>query len=905
MFIFTDTLKRPAEKNMAMKITDHVKAKTRERTSLFLSITLLAWMMVLVVPSGNAQAALLCTDCHAMPPTDSAGTRDATTGAFKGNHQRHAAAAVSSCTACHGDAAASYLPGHSTEILAAGGRPVVKLAWKINNYSTVTGRARYSRGTFFNQTTVPPVPMGTCSNVNCHFAATTPSWGTANFVSPADCNKCHGAAPAAGSHPKHATYYGAGAASCGKCHPDHTSEPTPFAHATSAGLRNLGMSFAAAPNNGSGAYSGPLNDYMPGQSNVFGSCSATYCHSPGTSTSGTAPNQTATWGGSLTCKGCHKSDSASGDPMVTGSHAAHLGVPNSGMGAKLACSKCHGATTGSSMSIVDTGRHVDKLVTIAFNNSTSATNGRYNNILATLGSPMTKEPGSAVASCTNVYCHSKGQGDGGTSLAPADYTSPTWGTPATGACGTCHGIQAKHDEFLVPTSIATPLTSGSHTKHLSFMTGFNNAAKCAACHVSTRTGYAPNSCNNIVCHDGTIAQKHPNNAVNVSIPEFYGASAAYNGTPKPGDGYSSCSNVSCHYNTTTPDWGTASNFNCFGCHTLEKLGGSHSIHISTSVTPTMYNYTANRSTAGEYNFGCSNCHPLTVAGHMNGAVNVTLKKDEAGVGSLRAKNSATAIGIGIAGSGVTGTTKANVVCSAAYCHSNGVASALVYAVTPNWYGGVFTGDRCANCHGNAPNSTIAGSKAHYNNRFLGYTGNAGGHQIGIHAMKIYSSPGGFALAGTAGSSSHGNPGTSTTISCNICHFATVTSARNDNNAVCKSCHVSGNAVGAQFGNLAVIGDKSRHANGSVDVTFQPANVLSKAQMRTNAFTLPLYSSVWKRNVGYKINGAYDSAKVALDTSTMWDSSTKTCSNIACHNGQSVKWSDTGGTTSCISCHTAL
>jgi len=887
MFISINTPKKSAEKNSAMKVTAHIASKTRQRY-LCLAITLLAWMMVLVLPGGNAQATLLCTDCHTMPPTDSAGTRDAATGAFRGNHERHAGATINSCTACHGAAAVSYLPGHSTEILAAGGKPVVKIAWKINNYSTVSGRARYSRGTFFNQTSVPPAPMGTCSNVNCHFTATTPSWGTANFVSPADCNKCHGAAPADGSHPKHATYYGAGAASCEKCHPDHRTEPKPFAHATSAGLRNLSMSFAAAPNNGNGAYSGPLNDYMPGQTNVFGSCSASYCHSPGTSTTSIpAPNQTATWGGSLTCKGCHKSDNASGDIMATGSHGRHV---NATKHYTLSCSKCHAGTATSAMTIADTALHVNAKVNIKFSSSSTAVGGTY----AGQATPYAKNPGTAVGQCNNVYCHSNAQNEGGTGIT---YTQPVWGTPAGGACGTCHGTTH---------SGGAQIVSGSHTKHLTLSTFYSagGSAKCIMCHNVGNEAF-DGSCNN-TCHSASA--RHTDNKVDLVFPARFGATALYNGTPRPGDGYSTCSNVSCHYDSPTPAWGTAGSLNCFGCHTFAKLtaSGAHASHISGSVTPTMYNYTANRSTAGEYNFGCSNCHPLTVASHMTGTVNVTLKKDEAGVGSLRAKNSATAAGINVTGSGVSGTTRTSVVCSASYCHSNGDAAALVYAVTPNWYGGVFTGDRCANCHGNAPNSTIAGSKAHYNNRFLGYTSNVGGHQIGIHAMKIYSSPGGFALAGTTGSSSHGNPGTSTTISCNICHYATVTSARNDSNAVCKACHVSGNAVGAQFGNLAVIGDKSRHANGSVDIAFPPATkVRSKAQMRSASFALPLYSSVWKRNVGYKVNGAYDSAKGTFDTSTMWNSTTKTCSNIACHNGQSVKWSDTNGTTDCVSCHTTL
>lgn len=843
-------------------------------------------MMVIMLMAGNVHAALSCNGCHSMPPTDSAGSRNASTGAFKGNHAGHAAAGVKSCTPCHGDGAAAYTSAHSRVAAASGKASIIRISDKIHNYSTANGRASYTRGTFFNQTTVPPNPLGTCSNVDCHFEATTPAWGSAAYTSPSDCDRCHGAAPNSGNHTygaqKHAAYYGTGTNSCVKCHPDHTVEARPFAHATSAGGRNLQVSFDAAPNNGAGSYSGALDDYLPSQVNNYGNCSATYCHSNGKKALGNfSTNMVATWGGSLTCKGCHKSDNASADIMATGSHGRHV---NASKHYTISCAKCHAATVSSSTSISDIAAHVNGKVNIRFSSSSSAVNGTYGGQIT----PYAKDPGTAYGQCNNVYCHSNGQNNGGTGIT---YSQPTWGNPGSGACGTCHGTSH---------NFGAEITSGSHTKHL-MTSAFTGQARCIVCH---NVGGLPfdGSCNNS-CHNATA--KHTNNQIDLMFPSNFGGSAAYNGTARPGDGYSTCSNISCHFNTTTPAWGTATPLNCFGCHSLATLlaSGAHAKHISASAMPTMYNYTANRSTVAEYDFGCSNCHPLTIASHSNGSINVTLKNNEAGVGSLRAKNSATGIGINVVNSGMTGTSKVSVICSAAYCHSNGNAAALVYAVTPDWYGGTFTGDRCANCHGNAPNSTIAGSKAHYNTKFLGYTSNAGGHQIGIHAMKIYSSPGGLAHAGTSGSSSHGNAATSTTISCNICHFDTVTSARNDDNVVCKTCHYAGNSVGALAGNKAAIADKAKHVNGLVNVAFKPVAILSKAQMRQSYF-VP-YSGAFKRNVGYKVSGAYDSAKITLNTATMWDNGSKTCSNIACHNGQSVKWNDNNGVTDCVSCHTAM
>lgn len=853
--------------------------------------TLTAALFSTLLFSGISSAALQCNGCHGtsapadIRPLDAA-SRNIASGGFQGNHRTHMgiAATPATCNKCHGNGSdvSTYLSRHRNDKIEM-----------VNNINGHPGAA-YSKGVFFNQTSVPV--LGTCSNVNCHFEKTTPAWGSATFTTPNDCNKCHGAPPsggstgAAGSHAKHDLYY-AGVTNCQKCHSNNTT----FSHATSAGKRDLNISFAAAPNNGSGSYSGPRNDYLPSQTNVFGNCTNLYCHSNGNKALGNfSSNTLAVWGTPLpaNCIGCHRGAGSSGAIMNSGSHGKHVD-PNRFN--TIACSKCHAATTNSSMQITDMASHVNAKVNIKFNSLTTAVNGTYGG----QATPYAKDPGTALAQCGNVYCHSTIQSGADGTGAPT-YRTPRWGTPADGSCGTCHNVDGSHS--------GSVMSTGSHTKHLAqSYNGTSSSMKCVICHnIGGQTMSLGIGCDATFCHSAASA-KHSNGLINVSINPYFGGSATYNGSQVPRAGFSTCSNISCHFNTTTPAWGTAGSLNCFGCHSLAQLmaSGSHSKHISNSLTPTMYNYTANRTTAGEYNFGCSNCHPLAIASHMNGLSNITLQKNEAGVGSLRSKNSATAAGIGVANSGITGTSKSNVVCSASYCHSNGNAAALVYAVTPNWYGGSFTGDRCANCHGNAPNTTIAGSKSHYNNRFLGYTSTVGGHQIGIHAMSIYSSPGGLAKAGTTGRSSHGNAGTSTTISCNICHYSTVTTARNDNNAACKTCHVSGNSVGALFGNQMAVANKTRHVNGTADVDFQPVNVLSKAQMRTASFKQAAYSSAWKRNGGYKINGSYDSAKAALNTASMWNSTTKTCSNVACHNGQSVNWNDNNGTTDCISCHTAL
>ena len=80
---------------------------------------------------------------------------------------------------------------------------------------------------------------------------------------------------------------------------------------------------------------------------------------------------------------------------------------------------------------------------------------------------------------------------------------------------------------------------------------------------------------------------------------------------------------------------------------------------------------------------------------------------------------------------------------------------------------------------------------------------------------------------------------------------------------------------------------------------------SKAQLRDYSRQFAPYSSSWKRSGSYKSAAGYDSAVGAGDMTPLYDKVTGTCSNVACHVGQSVRWGATGGATTCVSCHTKL
>ena len=709
------------------------------RRSRKISVFLLVASITVLFLAGLSDAAIQCYDCHGTHATgdyrpDDAAYRNISTGAFKGNHRTHmgSGATPGTCEVCHGAGAASYTNAHRNG--------QVSIATNINS-SPATGT--YSRGTSFAQSATPT--LGTCSTVNCHFEAATPTWGADPALT--TCSTCHGAAPADGSHPapsgsgkKHGDYYGLTTSSCAKCHPDHTTEAKPFTHATSAGNRALVVAFTSAPNSGFGRYTGNTNypNYLPSQSPPRnGTCKNLYCHSPGNKASSfDLPNNSASWGGSLTCKGCHKADKVSGDVIISGSHRGHVDGMTLGY-TQIKCVKCHAATTNSSMTIVSTVNHVDKQVTVAFNNTSSATAGYYNTQLAKPASPSTKAPGSAVGQCTTVYCHSSGQGDGGT--WPPTYQSPTWGTGSTGQCGTCHGIQTKHDASGFGLGTATPLTTGSHTRHLTFDLGTGNVSaerKCAACHSYTLTGYAPNACSSTVCHN-LMPSKHANYEINVGIPDYYGATATYNAASlTPGTGYSTCSNVYCHSDGkatptayATPTWGNATSGACGTCH-----------GVTAAAPPASTPHAKHVGSASPYRFACAECHSGKVQVTANSTIAPTFTNLTSHVNKVRDVKFAPTNPFGTYSSAIT-------TCRNLYCHSTGNTS-VAAGNLPGVYGGSvyvrqgWTGSlSCNSCHGRSTSN----------------------------GMPDYTNAG---AVGSATSNSHPKHVTSSAIACNECHEKT-------------------------------------------------------------------------------------------------------------------------------------
>jgi predicted CxxxxCH...CXXCH cytochrome family protein len=814
----------------------------------------------------SAHGASLCNDCHGMPPIDAA-YRNITTGGFKGNHQTHQppSATPSSCEPCH-PGSSSYVSGHEDG--------VITIAANINNSPLA---ATYSKGVFFNQTSLPV--LGTCATVNCHFEAVTPVWGSAPLTSPAGCSICHSNPPSDGNHPaitgagkKHGDYYGTSTTSCGKCHSNHTVEAKPFAHATSTGHRGIVVSFSAAPNSG-GSYSKTANlaypAYLPSQTtaaNRNGTCSTTYCHSDG---NGGAPKSAAVWGGTLPadCSGCHGGNAASTAVIGTGLHAQHINNA-AVLGTNYECARCHNGSVsaGDDRAITGIASHVDGSRTVVFSGG-----GTY---------------AAGARTCSATTCHSAGK-----ATAPQP-PAPVW-TGAAMGCNGCHGISTTTGAPDYANGGAAAILANSHAKHVA------SAADCDACHTNTTaTGTAVKT--------GSVL--HTNGAIDVSFNVVrVGATATWTATTK------TCANTYCHGATLTggttksPVWG-ATLSGCGTCHGYPPATATHS-----GVTPT----------------DCITCHThvnATGTGftdatkHMNGTI------DAAGGHAVPYYTHNTASLTNCAGchnTSAAGTYPAAVAGTAPNCR--GCHTAADPTVTA-------TG--CTSCHANPPSGTthpnIAGSHSRHgilagtpNNCAICHTGAGSGSGVAhgpgnkgtnpaVDNIVFTAAQAGAAAAwnGTAKTCSstycHGTAATvawgSPALACNACHaanstlpgahaihYASTALPRNFNNFsgntstaaayrfTCSSCHASGTGKAAHFSGTA-------NANGVAQVFYSYTTATQK--------------------------GSYTYGTTqGTDNGFSWTNGGTGCNTSYCHsNGQggnglvAVAWSTTASTGTCVQCH---
>lgn len=522
-----------------------------------LAVAFLIIILIFSASNDEALASFQCFDCHgtrelADNRPEDASYRNFSSGGFQGNHRNHlvSGATANSCQKCH-PGSASYVSNHKNGN--------INLSDNINA-SVHPSKARYINSTssaYINYTSFPQTSdktgrffLGSCSNVNCHFESTTPVWGTGAFSAPDDCNRCHGVPPAgadtsgaAGSHVRHNDYYN-GANKCIKCHADHAS----FEHATSAGRRNLIVAPKDPLNIPGGSYNGQVDDYLPSQSNSFGSCSGLYCHSNAAPFDKANTTATPVWGsGPQSCSSCH--DTGGNSTGLSGRHAKHTGGIYT-----FACDRCHNATVSGSFTIKSTSKHVNKVKEVVFKEGGSYING--------------------TKACSGNYCHSDAVGG-----APAK--SVKWSdSTVTMGCYSCHKGRALDSTSENCTSeggawdaakgVCTPdLSMSSNGHHRLVGPQWIRKYACANCHSATITPLLDLETGRI--YDGDmIPSMHLNGSKNILMAPKWNIigrqPASYDPITKV------CSNVYCHSDGTSdpedvrPFAWTAPKTECNTCH---------------------------------------------------------------------------------------------------------------------------------------------------------------------------------------------------------------------------------------------------------------------------------------------------------------------------------------------------
>lgn len=822
------------------------RMKPQKQLLQFVMLALLSVVSVLVT-SNESYAALDCGACHGagtadMRPLDDA-TRNPNTGAFVGNHQKHLGAAaipasqgMSACTACHSNASHTLDANYNS-------------AHRDGSIQLSTG-VGYTKGVFFNQTSVPQ--LSKCSTASCHNPYTdgtpklTPAWGGTG-----DCSTCHDTPPTTNAHEVHDL---AGFGDCTACHglgndgqPGHSQDGIKLDNAA-VGYR------ASTPKHSSAAAD-------------FTSTCTKSCHDTGRSAVA-SPVWSAT--GQPACTACHALKPA------TGSHTKHLVNTTS---ATFACDKCHtGAVEGSDAGTAHLDGNIDTL--------------------PALGYPQSKAKGSTLATCSTVYCHSNVQGTGG-SGAPTSYATVTWGATGTAFCGTCHD--------------AAPAT-GSHAKHFTGIQSLGTGlAACANCHTAygtpthsdglinilsastySQTGTPGNgygTCSTASCHDAGRGSavtpvwgapsipactschalipatgshvKHVSTTLNAKVA----CSQCHTGTTQGGpagaghlDGnidtaaalgypqdkgkniaFASCTTTYCHSNVQPDDgvgaytsksvaWGSAA-LDCSSCHDAQPTTGSHSVHIAKDAT-------------------CTNCHTAAdTATHVNALVNV------GGAKVTTAQYSGTPAPGNAYGS-----------CSTSTCHSgNGLFTPAAAAwggdlncagchsfPPPTAYHAGIT-NNCNSCHsdasaGDVNTSTITNPAMHMNNVV------DGGQCDACHGYPpVKSLTNAYGTAGTPGNYTGAKLATNLTAGGvhDVKGHLLITVKPSDGFSPCLTCHPQG----------------VTHNTGFSNVSTTKVQVVVDSQFKFNKDQAIVYS-------------AYQRASTAA---------TGTCSNVSCHFKVTPTW----------------
>jgi len=832
-----------------------------------------------------------CGSCH----TDMSGA----TGT--GNHVKHANVYSFACSICHNNAGANT---------AAHANYTVDL-----NFS---GQASLQTTPIYSQDGTPGNLYGSCSTVYCHSnvqapggnaPATTygnPTWGDTATIS---CGGCHTDMSTTtdltlGTHQRHTNSAENGVQyQCSMCHGTGYS-PTTVVTATHAN----GMIDTSFTGQAAGTIYSQAGINTPG-SGGYGTCSVSACHGRATKNWGTSSNL-------VVCEKCHGSkDSIAVDngfrdtsgnigSAYAGTHKSHL-LAIHDYSDPITCEQCH-----IKPAAVNSVGHMNGM-------PATITWGPLSTGSIRDGSPSNSPIYSGEAggrTCSNTYCHNRGGsplkqtpywGDLGYGLVCGNCHSnpPAYPHPQGANCSGCHyhvatsntGFKATYRliEGICSNRLYTDQTNCETNGGTWTPPGINVPGK--SLHVDGRVQFTKDEC--LGCHstsgDFALIGQHYLHTDN----DYFLSRSVLTGTATGG---STTTVVDATQSWTTDQYKDA--YVRVKDVQLKIAGNTaNTLTVTTAFTNPVaaadgYDIrTAKLLSNDDYDdpgwiyqiyyengfprYACGFCHPSDSSNHRNGIVNLDMNPIDSLPGTVKTKNDPNGPWFNQT---VTGS---DVTCIAVYCHSNGYMSPTTntyqYKTTPNWYAtDPWAGlDRCAQCHGNSPNTGgNAGSAAHAK------------HSVGIHYNDTFS--------GTSGkmTNAHGD-GNSTTINCNVCHDSTVKVAYNDKNPICNACHNS-----SLKGDMIVDPANVTHINGSVDVTFStPLNLKTKAQLRDNIATVSTVDESWTRSNGYKRltpSVSHDQSK----TTPVY--SAGTCTNTACHNATPMQWGQ-AGPLQCMVCHLGL
>ncbi len=635
------------------------KNRERKRPCAQMGAGIIA-LMAILFSVGTARAASVlnsCTTyCHGASPQDGARKANPHFGsqssAFLGNHRNHlpAVATAASCSICHTPVTSTSY-GHQNN--------VINMANSLKGYSSATLRAKYDKGVFFNQTSIPNLTNARCSNVNCHFEKQTPVWGSSPTAT--TCETCHGAlvSPLTLAHSKHIVALGNTIAACTSCHNNYAGASA-YAHATSAG-RPIKVTV--------GAYTGSNSRYLPSQASgrLTGTCSSVVCHGSGTQ----LPWSGTLWSTTDQCGKCHSSTTvgavSAGTPFYStsyptkvtavtdpkaGAHTAHITSTDS-LSAVVDCNACHGTVT------LTAATHMNG--TTNFTWSTLATK---NGALAPAYSTTTR-------ACSNVYCHGASMPGGdtsGTNRAPVWNVAFLSATLSRAACASCHGFPppttAGHPAVTIP---ATWPAAGAATGAL------GTTCSCHANINTTGTTYANIFVNKAQHIDGTLqvsgGHAVPYDTHNAAIVTAGGNTACLGchamGTsasvyPAAGGAAPNC--MSCHKKAAPLHTGTTAGANCSSCHGVSTTttAGTKGIPAGTAFPDVRKGHSRS-----DHRVVCTTCHVLGASGGTGSGVNHGRGSTAGPVrdGKPHVVGPAFVTGVTVTGGGVKGTSPTSVSCN--------------------------------------------------------------------------------------------------------------------------------------------------------------------------------------------------------------------------------------------------